>query len=205
MRAFKAFAAAGVALAALATVPSSALANVATFEGYPIGVGTCSGGGDFDGLSISTPGFACTLGPSDYSNWPEQPASNIEVILGGTTITLASPGAFRLTSMDMQLGTYNANLGSTDTLTITGHFLGGGTTTFVRTLSDPMQTYAFNWIGLTSVDVSSLSGGGYTGFDNIVFNAVPEPATWAMMLVGLGGLGAAMRARRKPVAGASAA
>ena len=26
---------------------------------------------------------------------------------------------------------------------------------------------------------------------------VPEPATWAMMLVGLGGLGAAMRSRRK--------
>ena len=27
---------------------------------------------------------------------------------------------------------------------------------------------------------------------------VPEPSTWAMMLVGFGGLGAAMRARRKP-------
>jgi hypothetical protein len=36
--------------------------------------------------------------------------------------------------------------------------------------------------------------------------AVPEPATWAMMLVGFGGLGAAMRAsRRKPLGAAAAA
>lgn len=34
-------------------------------------------------------------------------------------------------------------------------------------------------------------------FTRTVFAAVPEPATWAMMLVGFGGLGAAMRSRRK--------
>ena len=32
--------------------------------------------------------------------------------------------------------------------------------------------------------------------------SVPEPASWAMMLIGFGGLGAAMRARRKAVAAA---
>ena len=46
--------------------------------------------------------------------------------------------------------------------------------------------------------------GGFNDFalDDIAFAgpAVPEPATWAMMLVGLGGLGAAMRSRRKTAA-----
>jgi hypothetical protein len=32
-----------------------------------------------------------------------------------------------------------------------------------------------------------------------VNNGVPEPATWAMMLVGFGGIGMAMRRRRKGV------
>ena len=33
--------------------------------------------------------------------------------------------------------------------------------------------------------------------DNVSLTAVPEPATWAMMLVGFGGLGAAMRTTRR--------
>jgi hypothetical protein len=38
------------------------------------------------------------------------------------------------------------------------------------------------------------------GLDNLVFNAVPEPATWAMMISGFGFVGAAMRRRATKVA-----
>jgi hypothetical protein len=43
----------------------------------------------------------------------------------------------------------------------------------------------------------SQSGSGVGTFAFNISQAVPEPATWAMMLVGLGGLGLAMRSRRK--------
>jgi hypothetical protein len=41
-------------------------------------------------------------------------------------------------------------------------------------------------------------GAQYTNYAFAV--GVPEPATWALMLAGFGGLGAAMRARRKTAA-----
>ena len=44
-----------------------------------------------------------------------------------------------------------------------------------------------------------ITGGVVTG--NLTFQLipVPEPATWAMMLVGFAGIGFAMRRRRQPV------
>ena len=40
---------------------------------------------------------------------------------------------------------------------------------------------------------------GYFG-PNVLAGSVPEPASWALMLIGLGGLGAALRSRRGQVA-----
>ena len=40
------------------------------------------------------------------------------------------------------------------------------------------------------------NGGVVTG--NVTFQPVPEPATWALMLVGFAGIGMAMRRRRQP-------
>ncbi len=56
-----------------------------------------------------------------------------------------------------------------------------------------------------SIFVSFAGGGVYPGGQQVtVGSIVPEPATWAMMLIGFGALGAAVRARRK-LAGAVAA
>jgi hypothetical protein len=56
------------------------------------------------------------------------------------------------------------------------------------------------------VDNFAQSSGNPSGL-NVEFlssaGGVPEPATWAMMLVGFGGLGAAMRSRRSRVAAAA--
>ena len=40
---------------------------------------------------------------------------------------------------------------------------------------------------------------GVTSIQGRVTGPVPEPATWAMMLLGFGGIGMAMRRRRRPV------
>ena len=68
-------------------------------------------------------------------------------------------------------------------------------------------------IGTGPIALSGLSGdlkvgywdsyyGDNSGSQTLSITAVPEPATWAMMLVGLGGLGVAMRARRRLAAAA---
>jgi hypothetical protein len=54
----------------------------------------------------------------------------------------------------------------------------------------PAGTYTFHIQGTRGTN-SSYQGG-------VAFAAVPEPATWAMMLMGFGAIGFAMRRRRRP-------
>jgi hypothetical protein len=63
---------------------------------------------------------------------------------------------------------------------------------FVFTFAQPITSVT---LGSTSnsFEIASISA------------AVPEPATWAMMLLGLGSVGALLRNRRKPVAAAAVA
>lgn len=54
--------------------------------------------------------------------------------------------------------------------------------------------------GFSKVTISS-TGMGKIELDNVLYaRGVPEPATWAMLLMGFGGLGAALRRRRPQVA-----
>jgi hypothetical protein len=58
--------------------------------------------------------------------------------------------------------------------------------------------------GATQTDFFSINPNGQFLIDNGTFStAVPEPASWAMMLVGFGGLGVAMRTRRKALVAAT--
>lgn len=51
------------------------------------------------------------------------------------------------------------------------------------------------YVDFSGIGIITTPGVGYS-FD-VSFNAVPEPATWAMMLVGVGGIGGSLRAGRK--------
>ena len=75
-------------------------------------------------------------------------------------------------------------------------------------LSQSPEAYVIVWALLnplilapgnhTIIANGTLTGpsGAYSGTLNI--QAVPEPATWAMMLIGFGGIGMALRRRRQP-------
>jgi len=68
-------------------------------------------------------------------------------------------------------------------------------------------TWTFNWTGVTATGTSeiltfeSVNMGGQPSYGNEITNvslsAVPEPATWAMMLLGFAGLGFAGFRRAK--------
>jgi len=73
------------------------------------------------------------------------------------------------------------------------------------TLVKGTNTLTFNYTSLSDPDHAGFQGLGDEGWGVEQVNVtgvagVPEPATWAMMLVGFGGLGAAMRSRRRSVA-----
>ena len=81
-------------------------------------------------------------------------------------------------------------------------YLGSGLPAFNETLTvDPFIQIDPTWLSSNpgySLEFSS-------GVGNSPLSAAPEPATWAMMLVGLGGIGAAMRSSRRKMWGAAAA
>jgi hypothetical protein len=81
----------------------------------------------------------------------------------------------------------------------------GSTTQTISIDSTPgLQTFTFNKTGLISfVYIPQTTRGGFIQADNFVFDtagAVPEPASWAMLIAGFGLTGAAMRRRRVAVA-----
>jgi hypothetical protein len=70
-----------------------------------------------------------------------------------------------------------------------------------RTSPNTNPLVTFNFTGDAVGNVSYLELNSTVNafeMDNLAINPVPEPATWALMLLGFGGIGMALRRRRKP-------
>lgn len=115
---------------------------------------------------------------------------------GLTVLSAASGVAFNLASIDLA----ELAIGETVDYSVvfTGTTLGGDIVTQAFTLDGlyGAETFAFGAEFNGLVAVSWTNSAGYHQFDNINVTAVPEPEAYAMMLAGLGLLGAVARRKR---------
>ncbi|WEK44155.1 MAG: PEPxxWA-CTERM sorting domain-containing protein [Candidatus Sphingomonas colombiensis] len=156
-------------------------------------------------LPGGTNAFAYDTSSSNGARPADGSTGNFGSVLGGGTWTTS----FAPTSL------FSFVLGSLDTYnSLTLHFVGGSSITYVggQIINDlvfPSGNQSAN--GSNGVVTYNANGGPLINgatfsseqnsfeFDNLA-RAVPEPATWALMILGFGAIGGAMRRRRTSVA-----
>jgi hypothetical protein len=109
----------------------------------------------------------------------------------------------QITDLDITLNQYHLDFGSiatADFSTFNGNFLA-----FAFTGQDTLHGSPFQFSTLASPGLFAASGGTGRSSDNFLgtlsitqeaIGTVPEPATWAMLVLGFGGVGAMLRLAR---------
>ena len=123
---------------------------------------------------------------------------------GTIDVYITQTGLSAFTGGLLSTFTSNTILGATATLTSyysLANALYGGTQLQTATFANPGVFSGANAVSGTfsetvryTLNFTGGTGSNFNGTANL--SAVPEPATWAMMLVGFGAMGAAMRRRR---------
>ena len=203
------------ALALAGAVPSAAQALTLTFNGA-----NCNGGIDCgNGRSIDNT-YGDIAGQLDVVYSPDISGAGTNLYYWSTNygglngvaygaagktveIFLKPLAGYQITLAGFDLGAYNLNRGSQMTLRGGDGSLISSTGSIVVPVSGGLNVA----VGQTRTDGFRIQWGpdGYdVGIDNISFEvsaipggAVPEPATWAMMILGFGATGAMMRSRRR--------
>jgi hypothetical protein len=196
---------AGLGVAAAALIGSAARAEIITFDAE--GLTGPSFASQTSAMTISVPtsiGNVVFSNGAILTNEASLPADTTSVYYSsfflpgtaGETMTITFPAPIQNFFLDLYNGetfpdtfTVSDNTGATTTVTISSNSAGGN-----ALISFPAVG---NVVTITTTDTA-----GYDfSIDNIGFNQatpnVPEPAAWALMLVGFGGLGVALRASRR--------
>lgn len=196
----KNFALAAVAAAVTIAMPVAAQAatlytNAADFANATVTTTDTFDSATYRNSIVTAPGFT-VAGTSGFSSarspkavWGV-PEARAVVFTFDSAITAFGFDLFDLG--DVGRTTLTASYGNT-AVTLFGDFVGtSGNQAFAGfTSATPF----------TKVTINNTESGDVVYFDNIRFGAaVPEPATWAMMLVGFAMVGAAVRRRRGTIA-----
>lgn len=152
----------------------------------------------FTGRSLSGGNFLLLDGDTNFHGKVSQALSNLTI---GQVYALSFDWAAAswFTTADTTTERFDVTFGnqtkSTETLTLPAKgFSGWRSTTLHFTVGAANQTLSFLAQGTPNGLPPSLL------LDNVSMAAVPESSTWAMMLVGFGAAGMAMRTRRRRVA-----
>jgi hypothetical protein len=128
-------------------------------------------------------------------------AGNGTFTTSDTAMTVAGRTAYQILSIT---GTVNglaivAPTGSYGNyFTTGGTFLDGTGTSFLLTGGGRVDFFNQSTNGLYRVNTFSPGSSNYVNATSSLIAAVPEPGTWAMMLLGFGAVGFAMRGRVAP-------
>lgn len=200
------------AVAAVAMLPSAA--NAAEFVNGSFEAGTPAGSFSTvsGGNNSSITGWTATGNSVDYigSYWTAQDGSRSIDLNGG------AQGGIQQTFDTLAGVQYNVTFwlaGNPDGAPITKNVLVSATgatdglfsfdSTGTSKINMGWSKYTYNFVGTgspTTLSFASQNAGAYgAALDNVAVNAVPEPATWALMLIGFAAVGFGMR-RRAPSA-----
>jgi hypothetical protein len=194
---------AGAALAALVSTPALAVTNFSS---------------DFDSLSVPVGSYSIV---NSIDGWTAGSGAGIEVQNHAAGTPYSNPNLVELDSdnnssmfrfIDAGIYTltfqYSARPGVAAGSNIIDLFLGNSATPYLSVTAN--GTNVTNWVqqtvNFTVFETTKLafgaggvsdSFGGYIDSINLSGTAVPEPATWAMMILGMGAAGAMMRRRRQ--------
>lgn len=122
------------------------------------------------------------------------------------TITLAAPTHLRVTDVEISgdVFTFYDNggfLGTTSAPVAFGSSVGE---CISCALADPNYSHGDFLLGAGTHSLTGVFDGSINyGDGDFRIGSVPEPASWALMLMGFGGLGAVMRSRRNMAASAA--
>jgi hypothetical protein len=156
-----------------------------------------------------------------------QPGNPFLMLNGATSDSTPPPTAYESKSIAVSGGTYNysydlLNLccnprgpaGTPSYLQLWYFANGSSTPTLISPVSHTVAASS-GWenisgkfsvgagtIRLGLSDNTTIASGNDFGVDNIKLASVPEPASWALMILGFGGAGAALRRRRQAAAAA---
>ena len=170
----------------------SAVAALATVTATPVIAQTYSGGtGTFTGLG------------ADQNAFPGTPFDTVD--LTPITGTYTGPGTYNLNGVTFIVGINSINGGT----------FSGALTGLTGSFGGNAFTYSVNYtINIATADTITLGGNSFqVGAQTVRINpltlnsgadpvsgtlsvSVPEPATWAMMLLGFGMVGFGLRSRR---------